>query len=126
MAQLPGARIFPAHAVTALPAKQEMDLIPGIDFLDRHDYPLLPVFGLSLHSTSIRGLRMDFIFPRPRIEYTWDSETRSYISGQLGGGNWDIKLPDSSQDVVTVREYRFAVGTESLNDDGDLVAFELG
>lgn len=41
-------------------------------------------------------------------------------------GTWDIELPHSSQDVVTVRKYRIAVGTESLNDDGDLVAFELG
>ena len=117
---------FPAHAVTALHANQEIDLIFGIDFLDRDDYSLLPVLGLSMHSTSIRGLRMDLIFPRPRIEYAWDSDTRSYISGQLGGGTWDIELPDSSQDVVTVREYQIAVGTESLNDDGDLVAFELG
>lgn len=117
---------FPAHAVTALHANQELDLIFGVDFLDRDDYSLLPVLGLSLHSTTIRGLRMDLIFPRPRIEYAWDSATRSYICGQLAGGTWDIEMPDSSQDVVTVREYRIAIGTESLNDDGDLVAFELG
>lgn len=85
MPQLPGARIFPARAVTALHANQEMDLIPGIDFLDRDDYSLVPVLGPSLHSTSIRGLRLDFIFPRPCIEYASDSDTRSYVSGILGG-----------------------------------------
>jgi hypothetical protein len=35
-------------------------------------------------------------------------------------------MPDSSEDVVTVREYRLAVGTESIDEDGNLAAFEIG
>ena len=117
---------FPSHAVAALHKSQELDIILGADFPDRDDYPILPVFGISLHNTTIRGLRLDLVFPRPRIEYAWDADTRSYISGQLGGGTWDIEMPDSSEDVVTVREYRLAVGTESIDEDGNLAAFEIG
>ena len=117
---------FPAHAVGILHVNQQLDFVFGADFTDRDDIKCLPVFGFSLYNTSIRGLRMDLIFPRPRIEYAWAPDWRVYVRGQLGGGTWDIELPDSTEDVLTLREYHLALGLENARDDGSTSAIELG
>ena len=117
---------FPAHAAGILHVNQQLDFVFGADFTDRDDIKCLPVIGFSLYNTSVRGLRMDLIFPRPRIEYAWDPNWRAYVRGQLGGGTWDIELPDSSEDVMTLREYHLALGFENARDDGSTAAIELG
>ena len=117
---------FPAHAVGAFHVTPELDVVFGADFLDRDDFTALPVFGVSIQDTAIRGLRMELIFPRPRIEYAWNSETRSYLSGNLAGGTWDIEMPDSTGDVVTITEYKLAIGVETADEDGQVGFAEIG
>lgn len=116
---------FPSHAVGMVHVDRSTDIVFGIDYLDRDDYPLLPVFGVSFYNLDLPGLRMDLIFPRPRIEYALSPDARAYIAGNLGGGTWDIEFPDETDKVMTYRDFRLLVGFEKA-DDSSLGALEFG
>ncbi|MBL8811949.1 MAG: hypothetical protein JNM43_17420 [Planctomycetaceae bacterium] len=116
---------FPSHAVGMVHVDSSTDIVFGLDYLDRDDYPLLPVFGVSLYNLDLPGLRMDLIFPRPRIEYALSPDSRAYIAGNLGGGTWDIEFPDETNKVMTYRDFRLLVGFEKA-DDSSLGALEFG
>ncbi|MCA9036534.1 MAG: hypothetical protein KDA91_15470 [Planctomycetaceae bacterium] len=117
---------FPAHAVGMLHVNLTTDVVFGVDYLDRDDIRILPVFGLSIRDVMSPSLRMDLVFPRPRIEYELDNAKRVYLAGALGGGTWDMEYPDESDDVVTIRDYRLMLGFERMDSDGDLSAIEFG
>ncbi|MFY9255974.1 MAG: hypothetical protein WAO83_21140 [Fuerstiella sp.] len=115
---------FPSHAVGMLHINPAADLVFGADFLDRDDISVLPVFGMSIHSQRFPLLRMDLIFPRPRIEYTLSDSKRMYLAGSLGGGTWDV---DNGIDLVaTYRDYRLVLGFETADSDGETSALEFG
>ncbi|MFO0979274.1 MAG: hypothetical protein U0996_22895 [Planctomycetaceae bacterium] len=116
---------LPSHAVGMIHVDSSTDIVFGLDYLDRDDYPLLPVFGVSLYNLDVPGLRMDLIFPRPRIEYALSPVARGYISGELGGGTWDIEFPDETNKVMTYRDFRLLVGFEKAHDKS-LGAIEFG
>lgn len=117
---------FPAHAVGMLHVNRSTDVVFGIDYLGRDNIGVLPVFGLSLHDLAIDGLRLDLVFPRPRIDYAVSDRHRLYLSGHTSGGDWDIEFPGGSGEVMSYRDYRIAVGFETADDDGDLSSLELG
>ena len=115
---------FPAHAVGMFHLNHLTDLVFGADFLDREDISVLPVFGLSLRSDRCPQLRMDLIFPRPKVEYNLSPSKRLYLAGQLGGGTWDV---DNGVDLVaTYRDYRLMLGFESADSDGSTSGLEFG
>ncbi len=117
---------FPAHAVGMIHVDQGMDVVFGVDYLDRDDYNMLPVFGLSFHNLDLPGLRLDLIFPRPRIEYALSPDSRAYLSGSLGGGMWEVEFPDQREHVMTYGDYRLMLGFESVTNDDALGALEFG
>ncbi len=117
---------FPAHAVGMFHPGPRADWVFGIDFLDRDDIQLLPVFGMVWHNPDRPELRYELVFPRPRIDWTVSEQSRVYWSGTLGGGSWDIEFPDDSNDVMTYRDYKLAFGIERANEDGGLSSWELG
>lgn len=95
---------FPGHAVGILHADTNTDLVLGVDIPDRDDLFALPVVGISVRDAVIDGLRMDLVFPRPRLEYAVSKDLRLYMAGRLGGGTWDVEFPDSFEQVVTYRD----------------------
>ena len=117
---------FPGHAVGMFHVNHSLDVVFGVDYLGRDDIHLLPVIGISLRDVISDNLRMDLVFPRPRIDYSLSDSHRIYLSGQLGGGTWDMEYPDESDDVLTYRDYRLLLGFESADKDGSLSALELG
>lgn len=117
---------FPSHAVGMFHLNPSTDIVFGVDYLGRDNISILPVFGLSLRDVGIYGLRMDLVFPRPRIEYMLTDSHRLYLSGKTTGGNWDIEFPSGADHVMGYRDYRLTFGVESTDDDGDLSAWELG
>lgn len=117
---------FPAHAVGMLHASPNCDFVFGIEYLDRDQVSVLPVFGVSMHNTGIPNLRLDLVFPRPRIDYAFNDTHRVYLAGTTGGGKWDIDFPDGSDQVMSYRDYRLVLGFESADDDGELSAWEFG
>lgn len=117
---------FPSHAVGMFHVNHSLDVVFGVDYLGRDDIHVLPVIGISLRDIISDNLRMDLVFPRPRIDYNLSDSNRVYLTGQLGGGTWDMEYPDESDDVLTYRDYRLLLGFESADEDGSLSALELG
>lgn len=117
---------FPGHAVGMLHMNPSADLVFGIDYLDRDEVSVLPVFGLSLHDLHVPNLRLDLVFPRPRIDYAFSDRQRMYLAGSTGGGKWDVDFPDGSDQVMSYRDYRLVLGFERADDDGELSALEFG
>lgn len=115
---------FPGHAVGMFHLNRSTDLVFGADFLDRDDISVLPVFGLSIRDGRFPRVRMDLIFPRPRIDFNLSHSKRIYLAGQLGGGTWDVD--DGIDLVATWRDYRVTMGFENADDDGETSSVELG
>lgn len=117
---------FPAHAVGIIHASHRADFVFGVDYLDRDDYPILPVLGISWHDLNYTALRYDLVFPRPRIDFTTNEGQRYYLAGRLGGGTWDMEYPSGIGDVMTYRDFRILLGKESRYMDGSRHSFEIG
>ncbi|HUP77219.1 MAG TPA: hypothetical protein VM260_01570 [Pirellula sp.] len=117
---------FPGHAVGMLHFKPEMDVVFGVDYLSRDDIKLLPVGGVSWRPRSMPDFRFDLIFPRPRIDYSINNQSKIYVAGRLGGGTWDIEFPNNANDVLTYRDLQLLLGFERRSPDGDLAAIEFG
>ena len=117
---------FPSHAVGIFHINHSTDFVFGLDYLDRDDFALLPVVGVSLRDLFVPGLRFDLVFPRPQINYVLNDTSRIYLSGSMDGGTWDIEFPDESNQVMTYRDYRLVLGFEHADKDGDLGALEFG
>jgi hypothetical protein len=117
---------FPSHAVGMFHVNHSTDFVFGIDYLDREDVAVLPVFGLSLRDILVHGLRMDLVFPRPRIDYMLSETNRVYLAGQMNGGTWQVRFPDGSNPVMTYRDLRLLLGFESTDSDGGQSAWEFG
>jgi hypothetical protein len=117
---------FPSHAVGIIHASHRSDFVFGVDYLDRDDYRILPVVGISWHDLNFTALRYDLVFPRPRIDFTVSEGVRYYLAGRLGGGTWDIEYPSGVGDVMTYRDFRLLLGKESRYMDGSRHGFEIG
>ncbi len=115
---------FPSHAVGIFHLNHSTDLVFGADILDRDDISVLPVFGFSLRSDYCRRLRMDLVFPRPRIEFSLSESERIYLSGELGGDTWDVG--DQIDLVTTYRDYRVMLGFENAGDEAETSSMEVG
>ena len=117
---------FPSHAVGIFHVNHSADFIFGVDYLGRDDIAVLPVIGVSFRDVFVRGLRMDLVFPRPRIDYMLNDEYRLYLAGQMNGGTWQVEFPDRTGHIMTYRDYRLLFGLESTDKDGSLSAWEFG
>jgi hypothetical protein len=117
--------LFPAHAVGYLTVGPAVDLVFGVDYLDRGDIKLLPVGGLVWVPNP--SLRLELVFPRPRITVQITDKHRIYVAGELGGGTWAIQRDVSlDNDLATYRDLRVCVGIEDIQKDGSRLAFEIG
>ena len=117
---------FPGHAVGMLHFKPELDVVFGVDYLSRDDIKMLPVGGISWRPQTMPDLRFDLIFPRPRIDYSIDNQSKIYLAGRMGGGTWDIEFPNNDNDVMTYRDLQLLLGLERRSLDGDLSSLEIG
>lgn len=117
---------FPSHAVGMFHVNHSTDFVFGVDYLDRDDVEVLPVIGVSLRDVCVPGLRMDLVFPRPRIDYMLSETHRMYLAGVMSGGTWQIRFPDGANPVMTYRDFRLLLGIESTDKDGSLSAWEFG
>lgn len=114
------------HAVGMFHSTEALDIVAGVDYLDRDDYKILPVIGFSWHGSRFPNLGVDLVFPRPRVQVALSSTERVYMAGLLGGGTWDIEMPGDINDVMTYRDFRILFGHEQLTSKGNVAALELG
>lgn len=117
---------FPAHAVGMLHLNHRADLVFGIDYLDREDIKVLPVAGVSIREFIVPNMRLDLVFPRPRLDFVVDNQHRVYFAALLGGGTWDFEATANTRELLTYRDYRVLFGFEFADDENDLSAIEFG
>jgi len=101
---------FPGHGVLYYTPSDQFQLQIGLDVLDRDDIACLPVFGAVFKPH--RDLRLDAVFPQPRIAYRVAGERWLYLTGEMDGGTWAIKRAEGTNDVATYRDYRICLGIE--------------
>lgn len=115
---------YPGHAVGFYRWTPACDFVFGIDYLSRDDIKLLPVAGLIL--TPRDDLRLELVFPRPRVEVRISPKSSIYLAGELGGGTWDIERPTLPDDVVTYRDLRLLFGFSNCDENGGESGLEIG
>lgn len=98
-----------------------LDLSFGAVYLDRDDIPVLPVLGFKWVPTP--EWQFDINFPRPRIARRIAkrgamSESWIYTGVGLGGNTWAVEREDDSHGVLTLRDYQWIFGWESLRSGG--------
>jgi hypothetical protein len=116
--------LFPGHAVGFFSVNPALDLVLGVDYLDRGDIKLLPVGGAIWVPKP--EMRFEIVFPRPRFVYQLTDRYFCYLSGELGGGTGAIQRPVVGNDLATYRDLRLCVGLEYLSNDAKRADFEIG
>ncbi len=114
---------FPGHAVGYLTLTDSVDVVFGADFLDRADIRLLPVAGLIWCPTPV--LRLELVFPTPRIDWQITDKRRLYLNGGLGGDTWAIERDSELDDLVTYRDLRIGIGLERIEAGDTPTAIEI-
>lgn len=115
---------FPAHAVGFLSVSPTVELVFGVDYLDRGDIKLLPVVGLI--ALPHRNVRVEAVFPRPRVVFRLTDRYQLYLGGELGGGTWAIERATMIDDLATYRDLRLCIGLQHLDDNNGCSAIEIG
>ena len=116
--------LFPSHAVGFLKVDAALDLVLGVDFLNRGDVKVLPVVGLICIPAP--EIRLEILFPRPRAVYQLTDRNLVYLSGELGGDTWAIWRAAGFNDLATYHDLRLCLGLEYLNKGGPAGAIEVG
>jgi hypothetical protein len=114
---------MPGHGVGFLALRPNLDLVFGIDYLDRGDIKLLPVAGLIWVPNA--DWRFELVFPRPRIVYQLTERHRLYVGGELGGGTWAIERWNQDDDLATYRDLRVCIGVEDVEKTGQCGGIEI-
>ena len=104
--------LFPSHAVGFLSVGPALDLVFGVDYLDRGDIKLLPVAGLIWIPNP--DMRFELVFPRPRAVFQLTDRHRLYLAGELGGGSWAIERVPSATTWPPTAISAYASGWSTL------------
>jgi hypothetical protein len=120
---------LPWHIVSYYKMFNDWRWVMGITDLGRDDIRYLPVIGMILENPE-SDLRLDLVFPRPRVAWRigdWGEEKQwIFLGGELGGGSWAISRENRAYDVVTYRDYRLIAGLESRTITGTATRLEVG
>lgn len=115
---------FPAHAVGFLMFQPAWQLVFGVDYLDRGDVKILPVVGVILLPHD--GIRLEAVFPRPRVVFQLPKQRQFYISGELGGGSWAVERTTMEDDLATYRDLRVCFGLAAVGEGNRYSGIEIG
>ncbi len=114
---------FPAHAVGYLAFTETIDLVFGADFLDREDVRLLPVGGVLWRPDA--AVRVELVFPSPRIDLQLTETQRLYLRGGLGGGTWAVERDSELDDLATYYDLQVAIGLGTWPCEGTWTSCEI-
>lgn len=120
---------FPAHAVASWEMSNEIQPVFGVSYFDRDNLGLLPVAGAIVRPDD--GLRLELVFPEPRIAWrvSADEEKERWLSlsGRIGGGEWAIERFGSGlADVATYNEYQLVLAFDTVDRSHSVSSIELG
>ncbi len=114
---------FPAHAVGYLAFTETVELVFGADFLDREDIRVLPVGGVLWRPDA--AVRIELVFPSPRIDIQLTDTQRLYLRGGLGGGTWAVERDSELDDLATYYDLQVAIGLGTFPCQGSWSSLEI-
>ncbi len=100
-----------------------IDLVLGVDYLDREDIRILPVGGLLLHPD--RNIRIHLVFPNPRLDIQLTEQHRIYFNGGMGGGTWAVERDNEVDDLATYYDLHVGLGLAKSQGNGKWSAIEI-
>ncbi len=102
------------HGFGAWETNENLRIVAGVIYLDRHDVNMLPAGGLLWTPDDKR--RFELVFPRPRMAWKISEDHRSahwlYLAGEFGGNQWAVRRDSGANDVVVYHDYRLLFGWE--------------
>ncbi|HVJ86546.1 MAG TPA: DUF6268 family outer membrane beta-barrel protein [Caulifigura sp.] len=111
---------IPARVLAFYKYSETLKLGAGVLYLDRPDVNVLPLVGLSYIPND--HFNAELWFPRPKVSWRYmkrpDFERWIYVVGEFGGGAWNIRMDDGSNDQFAYRDYRAMVGIEQRAEEG--------
>lgn len=88
--------------------------VAGFELLDLDHIQMLPAAGIVLADDDTL---LELYFPRPRLKWRVEeydkSEEWAYLLGEYRGRAWAIERTTGNEDVMTLSEYRLALGIET-------------
>lgn len=100
----------------------------GVLYLDRDDFPWLPVGGVIW--MPIDDVRLELIFPQPRAAYRlgWDGrrEDWAYLAGEIGGDSYSFARVSSVREKAALFDVRLNLGIERQYNGGAGARLEVG
>ena len=110
------------HGFASYDWSQDLRLVFGVAYLDRPDVSVLPAVGLIW--TPNRDWRFELIAPRPKIAWRFGEDVAFwhfhgvhdekwlYLASEFGGGSWAVERANLTRDVVSLSDFRLALGIE--------------
>lgn len=93
----------------------EVQWMFGVVYLNRDDVKILPAVGLNWSPNE--RTKWELTFPRPRylrqLSCNENSERWGYLAAEFGGGTWAVERNDGTNDLLTLRDYRLLIGSET-------------
>ena len=106
----------------------EWSLVGGLAYVRQLQSHLLPIGGAIWRPSD--DLRLDLIFPRPRVAWHWfetpERDVWLYLAGIFGGGAWSVDGGAGSNVLVQYSDLRIALGAEIASFHGRLTTLEAG
>ena len=106
----------------------EWSLVGGLAYVRQLQSHLLPIGGAIWRPTP--DLRMDLVFPRPRLAWRWfqapDRDVWLYLAGIFGGGAWSVESGAGTSVLVQYSDLRLTFGAEIAHLRGRVAAIEAG
>ena len=103
-------------------------LIGGLAYVRQLQSHLLPIGGAIWRPSD--DLRLDVIFPRPRVAWRWlqtpEEDVWLYLAGVFGGGAWSVDDGAGSGVLVQYSDLRLTMGAELASVRGRLATVEAG
>ncbi len=102
----------------------------GVAYLNRAGASVLPIAGVIFEPRP--GVRVEGIFPRPRLLYRTAASVENderwvYLGGEFGGGVWSITRPSTGDlDLLNYSDWRVLAGYERKVIGGLSRRFEIG
>lgn len=109
----PDAFRAPGSGVAVLRLVPNLDLVAGIENLQRNQVKILPVGGVLWQPTPRWELRLVFPEPKVAVELYAREHLWGYVVGEYGGGRWTYKDDVGQSERVEYSDFRILFGLES-------------
>ncbi len=121
----------PGHVVSRFEWTPNVHFVLGVAYLDRPDLDWLPIGGIVW--TPHEDLKLDLVFPRPRIArrlyclgaFGEEVQHWAYVAGEFGTKVWAIRRAGAN-DLLTYRDCRLLLGLERKALGGLDLKLEVG